>query len=208
MTPSDSVSAADLTLRRVTDPAELQAAAPALAQLRMTVFRDYPYLYHGSERYERDYLARYLRAPDMLLLLVEDAGQVVGASTALPLWHEQAALVDPFEAAGIDVSEWLYLGESVLLPPNRGRGFGHRCFDEREAHARALGLSNTAFCAVQRPADHPSRPVNYRSLTSFWEGRGYREQPDLDTVMSWQDLGEETETAKPMRFWTRQLTGR
>ena len=31
---------------------ELVAAIPALARLRMTVFRDYPYLYDGSEAYE------------------------------------------------------------------------------------------------------------------------------------------------------------
>ena len=32
---------------------------PDLARLRMTVFREYPYLYDGSEAYEAEYLRTY-----------------------------------------------------------------------------------------------------------------------------------------------------
>ena len=39
--------------------AAVRAAIPELARLRVAVFRDWPYLYDGSEDYERRYLATY-----------------------------------------------------------------------------------------------------------------------------------------------------
>ena len=112
-----------------------------LARLRMTVFREWPYLYAGDYRYEFDYLQTYLRSPFSLAVLVLDGGQVVGASTGLPLVHEAAELVAPFAQSSVSPEEVFYLGESVLLPAYRGRGLGHRFFEEREAHARALGAT-------------------------------------------------------------------
>ncbi len=111
----------------------------------------------------------------------------------------------PFEQSPeFDPAQVLYLGESVLLPDYRGQGLGHAFFDQREAHARTLGLPVTAFCAVQRSPSHPARPAGHRPLNAFWQARGYAERPDLQTEMSWQELGEVQETPKPMRFWVRQ----
>lgn len=185
--------------------AELRAALPDLARLRMTVFRDFPYLYEGSAEYEQRYLETYLQAPDVFVALAWDGDRVVGASTALPLVHETPEVRRPFEQSPeFDPAQVLYLGESVLLPDYRGQGVGHAFFDQREAHARTLGLAVTAFCAVQRSPSHPARPAGYRPLNTFWRARGYTERPDLQTEMSWQDLGDARETPKPMRFWVRR----
>ena len=184
---------------------ELRAALPDLARLRTEVFRDFPYLYEGSAEYEERYLDTYLRAPGALVVLARDGDHVVGASTALPLIHETAEVQAPFLTSEFDPVQVLYLGESVLLPEYRGQGLGHRFFDEREAHAARLGLSVTAFCAVQRPQLHPVLPFGFRSLHSFWRSRGYVERPDLQTTMRWADVGESEETPKVMRFWVRRL---
>ncbi len=142
-----------------------------------------------------------------MVVLARDGQDVVGASTAVPLIHETPEVRAPFKPSEFDVSDVLYLGESVLRPEYRGRGLGHAFFDEREAHARRLGLGVTAFCAVQRPEDHPARPTDYRPLNAFWAARGYVERPDLQTTMTWQDVGETAQTSKPMRFWLRREQG-
>lgn len=193
-----------LTLSTATGD-ELRAAIPDLARLRGEVFRAFPYLYAGDQAYEEQYLRTYTEAPGALVALARDGDKVVGASTAIPLTGETAEVQRPFlNNPEFDVHDILYLGESVLLPEYRGQGLGHKFFDVREAHAEKLGLHLTTFCAVQRPEDHPLRPNPYRTHNAFWQARGYTERPDLTTEMIWQDLGEDHETAKPMRFWVRK----
>jgi len=126
-----------------------------LARLRITVFREFPYLYDGSLDYEAEYLDTYVRSADSLCVLVRDEGRVVGASTALPLADETPEFQQPFLAAGWDPTRIFYCAESVLLPGWRGLGLGVRFFAEREAHARKLariGGSAEAQLALYRRA--------------------------------------------------------
>lgn len=177
----------------------------ALARLRIQVFREWPYLYDGDESYERRYLQTYADASQGLMVLALSEGQVVGASSGLPMADADAAFQAPFRERGIDVAQVFYFGESVLDSRFRGQGLGHLFFDQREDFARRSGYAMTTFCAVQRPADHPARPAGYRPLDRFWQGRGYCRQEGMLTRFSWQDIGESGETAKPMQYWTRGL---
>jgi len=200
-----------ISLRRMTG-AELDRHIPALAELRIRVFRDFPYLYDGDAAYEAKYLATYSRARGSVVVLALHGERVVGASTALPLAEETAEIQAPFLARGYAPSEVFYLGESVLLPEYRGRGIGVRFFEEREAHARAWAedpgsgfgpLRWLAFCAVERAADDPRRPAAFEPLNRFWAHRGYARQPELRTQMRWRELGEAAESPKPMVFWLK-----
>jgi GNAT superfamily N-acetyltransferase len=176
----------------------------ALGGLRIAVFREFPYLYEGDLDYERRYLSVYLGCPRARVVLVQDAGGLlVGATTCLPLSDEDEAFREPFVRAGHNPSEWLYLGESLLLPAWRGRGLGKVFFDRREAHAARLGLSRAAFCAVDRPAGHALRPASHRPLDAFWMSRGYTRRPELQAIYPWKDIGEAAETPKTLTFWTR-----
>lgn len=176
---------------------------PALAQLRISVFREWPYLYAGSLSYEATYLERYARSPRSLLVLASCAGEVVGASTAMPLSEESEEVRRPFEHVPWPIASALYLGESVLLPAFRGRGVGARFFLEREAHAARLGLPVTTFCAVERPETHPARPSDYVPLHDFWRRRGYERRAELRTEFSWTDVGDSESTRKPLVFWVK-----
>ena len=184
---------------------QIEPLLPELARLRITIFREFPYLYDGDLDYEMRYLQTLVASPRSTLVLVRDQGAVVGASTALPLADEEEDFRRPFLAAGLDPGHFYYFGESLLLISHRGRGLGHEFFDRREAAARRHGFARTCFCAVVRPQDHPRRPSDYRSLEPFWEGRGYRAEPGLATEYRWQDLDESQESPKPMQFWLRHL---
>ena len=67
---------------------DLARYIPELAQLRIRVFRDFPYLYEGDLDYERRYLETYTRSPGSVIVLVFDGNDIVGASTGLPLSDE------------------------------------------------------------------------------------------------------------------------
>jgi GNAT superfamily N-acetyltransferase len=183
-----------------------RAVAGDLARLRISVFRDFPYLYDGTLEYERSYLETYAKARDGVVVTAFDGDRVIGAATALPLSDEPDTITAPFRAAGLAVEDIFYFGESVLEPAYRGRGLGHAFFDGREAHARALGYKTAAFCAVVRPEDHPRRPATYRPHDVFWTKRGYVRQENLTCEMRWRDLDETSQSPKTLRFWLRALT--
>ena len=185
--------------------AEIASQLDALADVRIAVFRAFPYLYEGSRDYERHYLQTYIDCPRSLAILVWDGDRCVGASTVLPLADAGAEAQTPFIAGGHDIREIDYFGESVLLPEYRGFGVGVKFFELREAHAAALGLKVCAFCAVQRPDDHPLKPAGYVPNDRFWSKRGYVQAPEIVTTFSWPDIGETESTRKPMTFWLRRL---
>lgn len=177
----------------------------ALAQLRITVFREFPYLYDGTAEYEARYLQTYVDSPRSLIVMVRDGERAVGASTCLPLAEAHAEMRQPFIDAGLPLQRYHYFGESLLLRPYRGRGLGVRFFEARENHARELGLDRATFCAVERPPDHPMRPAGYVPNDAFWTRRGYVRDAMLACRMSWRDVGEAQASDKTLRFWCRPL---
>ena len=184
---------------------QIEPYLDALGALRITVFRDYPYLYDGTLDYERDYLKTYVDCPRSLAVLAFHGQAVVGATTCIPMADESPEFQEAFLKANYDLSKICYLGESILLSQYRGRGLGKQFFKHRENHARSLGLNLATFCAVNRPENHPLKPRNYHPLDEFWKSRHYIKHPELQATFSWKEVHEETETAKTLTFWTKEL---
>lgn len=177
-----------------------------IARLRMAVFREWPYLYDGDEEYERRFLQIYVDSLRSFALTVLDGDDVVGVTTAMPLVDEEREIQQPFEDAGIDTRRVFYFAESVLLPEYRGRGLYRQFFREREAHALSFGdFDQVAFCAVQRPDDHPMKPAGHQPLDPVWRHFGYTPQPELVAYFPWPDIGHTEETEKPLQFWVKPL---
>lgn len=171
-----------------------------LARLRIRVFREFPYLYDGTEGYEQDYLESYAASERSVIVIALSDGEVIGVSTGLPLSEADPAFREPFEKTGVPVESVFYLGESVLEPAFRGRGLGHRFFDEREAHAAEYGFPVTAFCAVERADDHPLKPDGYVSHDTFWSKRSYIRRPDLQARLSWKQIDAEGDVENILTF--------
>ncbi len=179
---------------------------PQIAALRIEVFNEFPYLYEGTLEYEQHYLLRYINSERSVVVLITDNEKIVGASTALPLADEVQEFQQPFLQNNFDIQKVFYFGESVLQKHYRGLGLGKRFFAERERHARQIGkFDYLAFCAVDRPIDHPRRPAVYRPLNSFWQQQGFVFHPELHTTFIWKDSDEEQESPKPMSFWLKKL---
>lgn len=183
----------------------IRAALGPLAELRMRVFYEFPYLYVGSQQYEEQYLEVYVQSQRSRVILVWEGERVVGASTVIPLLDAPPEMQAPFAQAAVDLATVDYLGESVLLPEFRGRGLGHKFFELREAHAREYGLSACAFCAVERPSDHPLRPVEHVPYDAFWAKRGYQKLPAMRADFTWHDRDQDAPTTKSMVFWLKRL---
>lgn len=193
-----------IEVRRLQGP-ELAQSINALADLRMRVFRDFPYLYDGSAEYEKIYLKTYLQSPRCVMIAAYHGDKIVGASSALPLLDENDYIQKPFVEAGMNLSKIFYFGESVLLKDYRGFGIGNQFFDAREDIAMSYGVyDKTCFCAVQRPENHPLRPEGFRPLDAFWEKRGYRKHLDLQAEFSWKEIGASEESPQKMVYWMKE----
>ena len=192
-------------IKTCTGPAILEHL-DELARLRIEVFRDWPYLYEGNEKYEKKYLKTFAKAPGAVLVLAFEGEKIIGASTGLPMSRETWNVQRPFRAKGMDVGRFFYFSESVLDKNHRGKGLGVRFFEEREAWARSLGgFDWLAFCGVVRPENHPLRPENYRPLDFFWKKRGFERADGLVCQMDWQDVGEAAESRKDLQFWWKNI---
>lgn len=185
---------------------EIESVILDLAQLRIIVFKDYPYLYEGSIVYEQEYLQTYINAERSFLFTVWDDNKMVGATTCIPLSDETADVKEPFIKAGINIETVFYFGESILLSEYRGLGIGNRFFEERENHARSFGaFEKTCFCSVVRPESHPLKPENYQPHDIFWTKRGYKKDENLQSQFDWLDINEQESTLKPMIYWVKNI---
>lgn len=189
----------------------LAAALPHVARLRIAVFREWPYLYEGTQDYEEHYLAELAKSGHAVVVAAFDGPEVVGAATAAPLKQHSPEFAPLFEKHGLEPETVFYFGESVLLPAFRGQGLGHGFFDHREAAARAAitgdgrRFGHAAFCGVVRSPDDPRRPPAYAALDPFWRKRGFTQVADMIGSYSWKEIGDEAETRHPMQFWLKAL---
>lgn len=190
---------------RILSGDDLESALDAVAGLRISVFREWPYLYDGTLEYERHYLETYRNNAGALLVAAFDGDRLVGASTSTLMEDHAAEFSAPFAAHGFALNRILYGAESLILPAYRGQGLGHRFIQHREAHARALGRDHVAFCSVVRPDDHPLRPAGARSNDAFWRRHGYAPLPGVLAQFSWKDVGDAVESMKSLQFWMRHL---
>jgi putative intracellular protease/amidase len=135
--------------------ATLAAALPALAQLRLTVFRSWPYLYDGSEEYEAAYLRTYLEADGAAVVIAWDGETAVGASTCLPMAQADVAVRAAFVARGLDPAAYFYFGESACGFSTSAR--------PRLAPIRASSSRHSAPCNARRTMDCvPQAPPGWR----------------------------------------------
>lgn len=179
-----------------------------LADLRIEVFREFPYLYDGDRAYEQKYLQTYVNSPRAVVVLAKAGDRIVGASTALPLADETATFQQPFIDQGWNVDRIFYFAESVIKPPFRGAGSGAKFFAAREQYACAVGDYDVfCFAAVDRPGDHPRRPDDYRPLDAFWQRQGYMKHEALKMRLAWKDLDDATQSEKSLTFWLKNREG-
>lgn len=176
-----------------------------LAELRMSVFREYPYLYEGNIEYEIKYLSTYTQCKDSVMIVVSDLSKIIGASTAIPLKFETIEFQKPFLDLEMDVNDIFYFGESVLEKSHRGQGIYRYFFHEREQAAKSYGCKLAAFCAVERAENDKRRPPDYESLDNIWKHFGYEKHPEIATTFNWKEVGETEESPKPMTFWLKKL---
>ena len=186
--------------------AAMRSWLPALARLRVAVFRDWPYLYDGAAETGQAEPSALARSPRGGLAVAFDGTEPVGCASCLPLADAEAVIQAPFRAAGRDPARYCHFGEAVLLARYRGQGIGVTFFRQREAHARQNADADYAcFCAIDRPPDHPLRPAGAVPLDGFWQRRGYTHHPELACTLRWKQVDTAERVEQRLSFWIKPL---
>ncbi len=172
-----------------------------LGQFRIAIFNEFPYLYAGDMGAERKYLGRYLRSEESILVTVTDQHGLLGACTGLPLKNEEGEFKAPF--AGSDIDEIFYIGEVMVRAGSRGKGIGSNLLSTTIRSVDQTRYKKLFLCAVDRGANHPLRPDNYRSPDSLWMKFGFSKKRDTKVYFACKDIGSAVETEKPMNVWVR-----
>jgi len=175
-----------------------------IAELRITIFREYPYLYDGEMAYEEGYLHLYSRTEDAMLVIAEDHDEVVGVITGVPLKESYEEIRNLFSDKNIPADSIFYLGEILLLQDYRNKNIGYMMYQQFEKAVKEMGIyKKIALCEVVRSENDLRKPLGYKSLNSFWNRQSYVKRPDLIADFSWKEIGDNEETKHPMVFWIK-----
>lgn len=96
---------------RVLSGSQAKQYCKDMTQIRLLVYKEFPYLYQGTFECEAEYLETYFKSPNATVLLVFDHDKVVGFSSSIPLAEEVDDLKEPFIKKGLDLKNYLYINE-------------------------------------------------------------------------------------------------
>ena len=131
-----------------------------VANLRINVFSEYPYLYQGTMESEKLYLKHYLSQSNIILVLIKLDNQTIGAVLGSPLEGMGEKYVTPFLNKGLCVNTIYYLGDIILKKEYRGKGLGGQLYAQFEAVLNDLGgYKNLTICEIATSEDDPLRPI-------------------------------------------------
>ena len=176
-----------------------------IAQIRLSLFSQYPYLYKGTLEDERNYLEIYFQSPDAVILLVFDNEKVVGFSNSIPLTQESEEMKTPFKKQGLNLKEYLYVGEVMVYPDYQHKGIARKFFEFHEHKARTQGYSKVVFMTVNRPENHTFKPTDYRSLEPIWRHFGYEIVPGLVIDFEWTQIDTNIATQNCLAIWQKNI---
>ncbi|HLT92942.1 MAG TPA: hypothetical protein VKZ56_00200 [Membranihabitans sp.] len=188
------------------DDGEIEKYIDEIARLRLTIFREYPYLYDGNKDYEADYLKKFIGTEDSIVVLAFSNDSIIGALTGLPLQYEEPDVCKPWIELDQPLDKLYYFSEGLILDHYRKRGIGRQMFRIAEdwvENTRRYDVFTLA--TVIRSDDHPKKPENYSSTDIFWEKLGYRKTNGLVCTIPWREIGEDQEYPKPLLFWSKNI---
>lgn len=179
-----------------------------LAQLRIDIFHEYPYLYEGDLDYEKKYLQIYSSCDKAIMLYFENNNAIQGACTCIPMHEETQEFIDPIiKHTDINIDQAFYIGEILVRKEFRGIKLGKKLMEHAIVYIKTHfpQYHNIILCTVEREDRQDKKPVNYLKPDYFWRKYGFEKIPSLSMELEWRDIGDKEETSKKMSYWIKKL---
>jgi len=187
----------------------LAAEISVLMEFRLRYFREFPYLYVGTEEGEQKHVAGYIANPTARLILAWDNGKVVGVAIGTMLATETEILRQVSEqlpCCEVIPEQCYYFGEMIFVPEYRHRGIGKRVLEALKNAGKEQGASRFCFFAVAREPDDPRRPAGHVDSDVIFGKFGF-EKTDLAITVEWATIqtdGNVKKSPHRLDLWTSQ----
>lgn len=182
---------------------------PFIAEQRLAIFKEYPYLYQGNYEGEYMYLAWFASLPHSAVAVAYQNSQPIGFFTGTAFAdfapHFQGSF-ELFENAGLDPAIYYYLSEAIVLPEYRNKSLCRHMTQALEQYARARGFSAGCFTCEQHE-HHPLKPAGYKELGPLFAKLGYR-KTELTIFFAWDTIqldGSIKAASHPLTYWVRDF---
>lgn len=176
-----------------------------LAELRLSFFRNYPYLYEGNLRDEEEYLTMYARSENSVFGVVKEGEEIVGLVTGLPLLECHEAHKNPWIQH--EDPNVFYLGEIVLSERYQTTDLQEKLYRQFENVVKAIGMHDAiVVCEIERKEEDLKKTENELSSEVLWNGRGFIRHPEISGYFSWKEIGDLEESDHLMVYWKKPLS--
>jgi len=181
---------------------QIKLIEKSFADLRITIFREYPYLYEGDLPTEKQYFAMF--GDNTLCIIAKDRSKVVGMIIGTPLQDIFKRLLEPL--AEVSIEKMFYLADILVVKSYRGQRIGHTLFELFEKEVRKIGCFTSIIIReiLKSPGDQ-AKPSDYRSLDSFWDKRGFKKMEGISQQEQWTVIGDDTTSSHTMIYQVKNL---
>lgn len=159
----------------------------SLAEMRLEEFSRFPYLYVGTMEDELSYVQNYPSTPQGVIVVAFEGETIAGLYSGLPMNTPVSFLEDwsaKLTEAGLDVTNYFYLGELIIKPAFRKMGLGSQLMWRLQQEAEAMGFLGLMGITAIRAKDHPLRPQDYFDTDTVW-GKFGLEKSDIVFSGKW-----------------------
>jgi hypothetical protein len=176
-----------------------------IAQIRIDLFREFPYLYDGSIEYEREYLETYFKSKNSKIILGLDKGKIVAFSSSISLNEEIEEIKAPFLNRNLDISQYHYIGEVMIKNEYRNLSLPLEFERIHKEFATQKGHSKLVFMTVRRELNDISRPYKYKDPEKLWRYIGYKILDNMNIEMSWKRIDTGKDENNVLDIWQKNL---
>lgn len=188
---------------------EQSAFIPFIADLRISQYREYPYLYEGNMKEESAYLSWLLALPSSAIAIAYLGSQpvgFVGGAGFVEFDEHFKGSIELFKNAQVQPAAYYYFTDVIIAHEHRGKKLGTKLFKVLEAHAQSLGYK-AGCCVTESHEIHPLKPKDYKSVDSFLQRIGYTKSL-LALNFTWmtrQIDGESAVQEHTLTYWLKTL---
>jgi len=183
---------------------QIKSIEKSFADLRITIFREYPYLYEGDLSTEKHYFDMF--GDNTICITAKDGAAIIGISIGTPLQEVLKRFLEPLTEAHINVKRMFYLADLLVLKSYRGQRIGHALYELFEKEVQKTGQFSTIIVReISKSPDDPKKPSDYHSLDFFWNKRGFKKIDGISQQDKWKAIGDEDISLHTMIYQVKNL---